>query len=383
MNDSSHPRGFASDNVAGIHPEVLAAISEVNHGHVVAYGDDPVTAAAVARMREHLGDHVEVFFVFNGTGANLIGLQTMLRPWENVMCAESAHINVDECGAPERILGSKLVDIPTPDGKLTPELVRAAYLGKGDQHHVQPKVVSITQSTEFGTLYSLDELRGLADTAHELDMYLHVDGARISNAAASLGVSLRATTADVGVDALSFGGTKNGLMGGEAVVFFRPELADQAAFIRKQQLQLSSKTRFISAQFLALLDNDLWHRNASHANTMAQRLFQAVKDVPGVHVTRQVQANSVFATLPCRRDSRTAGVLRVLRLERGAARSALDVLMGYHRGRRRPVRQTRGRDRAATPLEHLASRDGLQTSTRRESLSLIATTALMNGNQKD
>lgn len=294
----TNARGFASDNYAGIHPEVLAAISDINTGHVPAYGDDPVTAQAVERLRELLGGHVEVYFVFNGTGANVTALQTMLRPWENVICAESAHINVDECGAPERILGSKLVDVPTPDGKLTPQMVRAVYLGKGDQHHVQPKAVSITQPTEFGTLYTLAELRALADTVHELDMYLHVDGSRISNAAASLGVSLRETTTDTGIDALSFGGTKNGLLGAEAVVFFRPELAEHAAFIRKQQMQLSSKMRFTSAQFLALLNNDLWLRNASHANAMATRLFDAVKDVPSVQVTRQVQANSVFAILP-------------------------------------------------------------------------------------
>ena len=294
----SDSRGFASDNYAGIHPDVLSAIASANTGHVPAYGDDAVTAAAVERFRTVLGAQAEVFFVFNGTGANVTALQALLRPWENVICAESAHINVDECGAPERILGSKLVDVPTPDGKLTSDLVRAAYLGSGDQHHVQPRVVSITQSTELGTLYSIDELRALSDTAHELNMYIHMDGARISNAAASLGVSLKATTADVGIDVLSFGGTKNGLLGGEAVVFFRPELAEQALFIRKQQMQLSSKMRFVAAQFLALLDDDLWLRNASHSNAMAQRLVGAVKDVPGVTVTRAVQANSVFAILP-------------------------------------------------------------------------------------
>ncbi len=295
---NANGRGFASDNYAGVHPEVLAAISEANVGHVPAYGDDPVTAAAVEQFRAALGEQVEVFFVFNGTGANVTGLQALLRPWQNVICAESAHISVDECGAPERILGSKLADVATPDGKLTPEIVRAEYLGKGDQHHVQPKVVSITQSTELGTRYSLEEAAALADTAHELDMFLHMDGARISNAAAALGVSLRETTAEVGVDVLSFGGTKNGLLGGEAVVFFRPELADQALFIRKQQMQLASKMRFVAAQFLALLDNDLWRRNASHSNAMAQRLFDAVREVPGVTVTREVQANAVFAILP-------------------------------------------------------------------------------------
>ena len=291
-------RGFASDNYAGVHPDVLAKLAEVNVGHVVSYGDDDVTAQAVSTFRELLGEQVEVFFVFNGTGANVTALQTLLRPWQNVICTETAHINWDEAGAPERFLGSKLVDVETPDGKLTPTLIRENFIGRGDVHHVQPTVVSITQSTELGTLYSLDEVRAIADTTHELDMYLHMDGARICNAAASLGVDLRETTADVGVDVLSFGGTKNGLMGGEAVVVFRPELAENTPFIRKQQMQLASKMRFISAQFLALFEDDLWRRNATHANTMARRLRDAVSDVPGVTITQQVQANGVFAILP-------------------------------------------------------------------------------------
>ena len=207
----------------------------------------------------------------------------MLRHWQNVICTETAHINWDEAGAPERILGSKLVDVKTPDGKLTPALIRQNFIGRGDVHHVQPTVVSITQSTELGTLYSLDEVRAIADTTHELGMFLHMDGARICNAAASLEVELRETTADVGVDVLSFGGTKNGLMGGEAVVVFRPELAENTPFIRKQQMQLASKMRYISAQFLALFEDDLWRRNASHANAMARRLRDAVADTPRRH----------------------------------------------------------------------------------------------------
>ena len=295
---SSPPRGFASDNYAGVHPDVLAKLAEVNAGHVVSYGDDPYTAEAVERFRSLLGDQVEVYFVFNGTAANVTALQSLLRPWQNVICSQNAHINWDECGAPERFLGSKLWDIPTPDGKLTPAMIRSAYIGRGDVHHVQPKVVAITQSTELGTLYSIDEVKAIADTAHELDMYLHMDGARICNAAVSLGVELRETTADAGVDVLSFGGTKNGLMGGEAVVYFRPELARDTPFIRKQGMQLSSKMRFISAQFLALFDNDLWRRNAAHANAMARRLHDAVVDIPGVSITQSVQANGVFAILP-------------------------------------------------------------------------------------
>ena len=291
-------RGFASDNYAGVHPDVLAAIAEANVGHAPAYGADEVTAQAEARFRDVLGDDVETFFVFNGTGANVTGLQPMLHSWESVICANTAHINVDECGAPERALGAKLIDLPTDDGKLTPDLVRNAISGVGDEHRTQARVVSVTQSTELGTVYTPDELATLADTVHSLGMYLHADGARISNAAASLGIDLRATSGAVGVDVLSFGGTKNGLLGGEAVVFFRPELARDARYVRKQQMQLASKMRFVSAQFLALLTDDLWHRNAQHANTMAARLFEAVSDVPGVAVTRPVQANAVFAILP-------------------------------------------------------------------------------------
>jgi threonine aldolase len=291
-------RGFASDNYAGVHPDVLAAIAEANVGHASAYGNDEFTARAQARFREVLGDHVETYFVFNGTGANVTGLQTLLHRWEGVICASSAHINVDECAAPERLLGAKLIDLPSEDGKLTPEQVRAAISGVGDEHRVQARVVSVTQSTELGTVYTPDELAALADTAHELGLYLHVDGARISNAAASLGIDLHATTGAVGVDVLSFGGTKNGLLGGEAVVFFHPELATNAKFARKQSMQLASKMRFVAAQFLALFTDDLWHRNAQHANTMAARLFDGVRDLRGVTVTRQVQANAVFATLP-------------------------------------------------------------------------------------
>jgi threonine aldolase len=291
-------RGFASDNYAGVHPDVLAAIAEANVGHASAYGNDEFTARAQQRLREVLGDHVETCFVFNGTGANVTGLQTMLNRWEGVICASSAHINVDECGAPERLLGAKLIDLPSDDGKLTPDQVRGAISGVDDEHRVQARVVSVTQSTELGTVYTPDELAALAETAHELGLYLHVDGARISNAAASLGIDLHATTGAVGVDVLSFGGTKNGLLGGEAVVFFDPELATNAKYARKQSMQLASKMRFVAAQFLALLSDDLWHRNAQHANTMAARLYEGVRDLPGVRVTRAVQANAVFATLP-------------------------------------------------------------------------------------
>lgn len=291
-------RGLASDNYAGVHPEVLAAVVAANTGHAVSYGADGTTAAAVEAFRQHLGGQAEVAFVFNGTGANVVGLQLLLRPWEGVICARTAHINVDECGAPERFLGAKLVDLDTPDGKLTPDLVRAAVTGVGDEHRVQARVVSVTQSTELGTVYTPAELGALAETAHSLGLYLHLDGARISNAAASLGVGLAATTTDCGVDVLSFGGTKNGLMGGEAVVVLRPEPAAALPYVRKQAMQLASKMRFVSAQFLALLADDLWLRNASHANAMAARLHAGVAGTPGLEITRPRQANAVFARLP-------------------------------------------------------------------------------------
>jgi len=290
--------GFASDNYAGIHPEVFAAMAAVNSGHLPAYGADPVTAEAVSLFREHFGASSEVFFAFNGTGANVLGLQSMLHPFENVICAESAHINVDECGAPERFLGSKLVLVPTEHGKLTPESVERVALGTGDQHHVQPRVISIAQSTELGTVYSVDEVRTLADWAHARSMLLHVDGARLSNAAASLGVGLGELTTAAGVDVLSYGGTKNGAMGAEAVVVLRPDLAQYLPFIRKQSMQLASKMRFVSAQFVALLTDDLWRRNAEHANAMAQRLAAGVTNVPGVTLMHPVQSNAVFASVP-------------------------------------------------------------------------------------
>jgi threonine aldolase len=289
---------FASDNQAGVHPDALAVIAEANAGHAPAYGADSITAAAVAAVRRHLGAQAEVAFVFNGTGANVVGLGLLARPWEHVVCARTAHINVDECGAPERLLGIKLLDVDTPHGKLTPDLVRDVHRGVGDEHHTQPRVVSITQSTELGTLYTPDEIHALAATAHDLGLYLHVDGSRICNAAAALGVPLRATTTDCDVDVLSLGGTKNGLLAAEAVVVLRPELAGPLAFVRKQCMQLGSKMRFTAAQFLAMLDGDLWYRNAAHANAMAARLHDAVRELPGLTVTRPRQVNAVFAALP-------------------------------------------------------------------------------------
>jgi threonine aldolase len=236
--------------------------------------------------------------VFNGTGANVISLQSMTRRWDAVICAESAHINVDECGAPEKVAGLKLLPVPAPDGKLTPELIDSRARGFGDQHRAQPRVVSISQATELGTCYSVEELAAICDHAHALGLLVHVDGARLSNAAVHLDVPLRALGGDAGVDVLSFGGTKNGLMLGEAIVVLNPEAVAGVDYLRKAAMQLASKMRFIAVQFEALLAGDLWRENACHANEMAQRLEAGARDLAGVTVSRPVQANSVFAVIP-------------------------------------------------------------------------------------
>ena len=291
-------KGFASDNWAGAHPEVLAALVEANAGHAAAYGADPWTARAEALLREHFGAQAVSFLVFNGTAANVLCLRALCRPWESVICAAQSHLNVDEGGAPERIAGIKLQPVATTDAKLTPELVEGELGRVGDEHAVQPRVVSVTQSTELGTRYSVAELSALVAFAHERGLLVHVDGARLANAAVALDVSLRAITTDVGVDAVSFGGTKNGLLLGEGVVFCDPARAEGLPYLRKQTLQLASKGRFLAAQFVALLEGDLWRRSAAHANAMAARLAGALLDVPGVRLTQPVQANAVFAVLP-------------------------------------------------------------------------------------
>jgi threonine aldolase len=291
-------RGFASDNYAGVLPEVLDAIAAANSGHAVSYGGDEWTARTEELFSSHFGDEARAALVFNGTGANVVALQALTRPYEAAICAHTAHLNVDECGAPERVAGIKLLAVETPDGKLTPALVEPRLVRIGDEHAVQPRVLSITQSTELGTLYTPDEIGALAEQAHERGMLLHVDGARLANAAAALELPLRAITTDVGVDAVSFGGTKNGLMLGEAVVFLRAGLGGEVAFLRKQSMQLASKMRFIAAQFEALLSGDLWLRTAAHANAMARRLAAAVATVDGVEITQRVQANAVFAMVP-------------------------------------------------------------------------------------
>lgn len=297
-------RGFASDNYSGIHPEILTAIAAANDGHQIAYGEDQYSVRLQQVFQEHLGDGIQAFPVFNGTGANVVGLQSMLPRWGAVITASTAHINVDEGGAPERIGGMKLLTVPTDDGKLTPELVDLEAWGWGDEHRAQPLVVSITQSTELGTLYSVDEIRALADHAHGHGMHLHMDGARISNAAAALDVPLRAFTRDVGVDVLSFGGTKNGAMLGEAIVVLNPEASSGLIYGRKYNMQLSSKMRFISAQLIALLEGDLWLRNAKHSNAMAARLRSGIEagladgSIRDVEFTQPTQSNGVFARLP-------------------------------------------------------------------------------------
>jgi threonine aldolase len=291
-------RSFASDNNAVVHPEVLEAIQRANVGHVVGYGDDRYTESAVAKFREHFGADVQVFFAFNGTAANVLSLQALTRSYHAVLCPELSHIYTDECGAPEKFTGCKLIPLPAPDGKLTVETAAKAYHGIGDQHHVQPRVISITQSTEMGTVYKPEEIEALARFAHERKMFLHMDGARISNAAAAQALTLRQATRDLGVDVLSFGGTKNGLMGVEAVVFFRPELAQDFLFVRKQGMQLASKMRFMAAQMEALLSDNLWKRNAEHANSMARLLEQEIKTIPRISIVYPVEANGVFAQIP-------------------------------------------------------------------------------------
>jgi threonine aldolase len=291
-------RSFASDNNAGIHPEVIEAIKSANDGHVIAYGDDPITARAVKLFHKHFGRETAVYFVFGGTGANVLGLKSITHPHHAIVCAETAHVNVDECGAPEKFTGCKLFSMPTSDGKLRVEQIKPLLHLFGNEHHVQPRVISVSQATEMGTVYTKKELKTLSSFAHDNDMLLHVDGARIANAAVSLNASLKELTAGAGVDVLSFGGTKNGMMYGEAVIFFDKKLAADFKYIRKQGMHLPSKMRFISAQFEALLSGDLWKRSAEHSNRMAQLLAKELATVPQINITQPVETNGVFATVP-------------------------------------------------------------------------------------
>jgi len=291
-------RAFASDNWAGVHPEVLAAMAAANVGHVPSYGDDPYTREAEERIRGALGEDAEVFLVFSGTAANVLCLHGMVRSHQAVICAETAHVYTSECAAAEKHIGCKLLTVPSPNGKITVAGIREHLHDIGNEHHVQPRAISITQATEYGTVYTPQEIRAIADFAHTHSLLLHMDGARIFNAAAFLDVPLRAITSGAGVDALSFGGTKNGLVAGEAVVFFKQVLADDFEFKRMQGMQLSSKMRFIAAQFNALLTNDLWKRSAAHANRMAQLLARELSEINGITLTQEVQANEIFATIP-------------------------------------------------------------------------------------
>jgi threonine aldolase len=289
---------FASDNYAGALPDVIDAVAAANGGHAPAYGADEVTERLRERFRQAFGSEAVGLPVFNGTGANVVSLRAVARPYDAVVCAATAHLNVDECGAPERVGGFKLLPVDTPDGKLTPELVAPRLVRFGDEHAAQPRVVSITQSTELGTVYGPAETQALADQAHAHGMVLHVDGARLANAAAALDCSLRAITTDAGADVLSFGATKNGALGAEAVVLLKADLGDGVQFMRKQSMQLASKMRFISAQLDALLAGDRWREPAAHANAMARRLHDALAAVDGVSFNQLVQANALFAVLP-------------------------------------------------------------------------------------
>ncbi len=291
-------RHLASDNWSGVHPEVMAALAAVNSGHVSSYGRDEFTAAALEKLAAVFGEQARVFFVFGGTASNVLGLQSVAQPFNSVICAETAHIYTSECAAAEKHIGCKLSPVPTSNGKIDREGITRHLHGFGDAHSVQPAAVSITQATEYGTVYSPDEIRLIAAFAREHGLRLHMDGARLANAAAHLGVSLREISGDAGVDVLSFGGTKNGLICGEAVVFFDPDLARNFEYRRMQGMQLSSKMRFIAAQFDALFTDDLWLRSAQHANAMASRLALGIEALDGWSTTQRVQANEVFAIVP-------------------------------------------------------------------------------------
>ncbi len=291
-------RSFASDNNSGVHPDIMDAILKANVNHASGYGDDPYTAEAVEAVRSIFGNDADVFFVFNGTGANVVALRACTQPFHAILSAETAHIAVDECGAPVSQTGCQLKEIATADGKLTPELIRSRLTGFGEVHHSQPKVVYLAQCTELGTVYSLDELKQIAGLVHEYGMFLHMDGARLANAAVSLGCSLKEMTVDAGVDILSFGGTKNGMMMGESVISFDKKLSENLGYIRKQSAQLYSKMRYASCQFTAYLQNDLWLRNARHANDMAQSLKKGIEQIAAVEFTQPIDANILLMQLP-------------------------------------------------------------------------------------
>ncbi|MCL4361817.1 low specificity L-threonine aldolase [Candidatus Dependentiae bacterium] len=288
-------KSFASDNYAGIHPDILQAIIDANQGHSKAYGGDIYTHKAIDLFKKHFGENIDVYFTLTGTAANVLGLSSLLNPYQAIICAETAHINTDEAGAFEKYTGSKLITVKTDNGKITVDDIKNQLFAIGNQHKVQPKAISITQGTELGTLYTPEEIKKISNFAHANNLYLHMDGARLCNAAAALNVPLSVLTKDVGIDLLSFGGTKDGMMFGEAVIFFNNNLSKDFKYIRKQGMQLLSKMRFISAQFIALLSNDLWKKNAQHANSLAKFLKKEVEKIPEIKISREVQANAVFA----------------------------------------------------------------------------------------
>ena len=298
MDNTKNRRGFASDNNAGVHPEILKELEIINTGHTLGYGGDIYTKRAEELFKEHLGNDAEVFFVFTGTAANVLGLTSITRAWNSIVTANSAHLETDECGAPEKFTGCKVLTSDTADGKITVDLITKHIHGFDFEHHAQPKVISITQSSEMGTVYTVPEIIKLADFAHSKGLLIHMDGARLANAAVSLNLPFKAFTTDAGVDVLSFGGTKNGMMFGEAVCFLKPGLSTDFKYMRKQGMQLASKMRFISAQFIAYFCNDLWKRNASHSNKMALLLAEKLRDINDIKITQKVQSNAIFVIIP-------------------------------------------------------------------------------------
>jgi len=291
-------RGFASDNNSGAHPAVLQAMIAANDGHEIGYGDDYFTAKAIETIKKHFGSEIEVFPVFNGTGANVLSLNNITESFNSIICARTSHINEDECGAPQKFTGCKLLTVETEDGKLTIEGINKHFYGIGFEHHSQPKVISITQVTEMGTVYTLEEIKEISDYAHANNMYLHMDGARLANAAVSLDLGFKEFTADVGVDVLSFGLTKNGAINAEAVIFFDKKLAENFKYYRKQAMQLGSKMRYMAVQFETLLSGNIWKVNAAHANNMAKLLEEKVAEISQIKITQEVDANGVFAIVP-------------------------------------------------------------------------------------
>lgn len=297
MTTDNEKRGFGSDNNAGIHPDILKEIISSNKGHVIGYGSDVYTEQAIKIFKEHLGNSTETYFVFTGTAANVLGLSLVTKSWNSIITASTAHLEGDECGAPEKFIGCKVLVVDTPDGKINPELIEKHLHGLDFEHHSQPKVISITQSTEMGTVYTAAEITEIAGFAHAKGMLLHMDGARIANAAVSLDLPFRAFTTDAGVDVLSFGGTKNGMMFGESICFLKPGLSADFKYIRKQGMQLASKMRFISAQYIGYFRNDLWKHCASNSNAMARLLGDRLNQIPEVRVTQKVQSNGVFVIM--------------------------------------------------------------------------------------